>query len=406
MSKRLYKSNAGDLIIEQSQQIPSPYDTAYINGNLAPTGKYEVGEEKFILISNGKVYATRGQVEPGLEVELSESVLHSSEENPYVSSGLISIIRNSKKSSFIVFVLITLTVFFATRRFNPALEEKNHTQNLPETTKKRMRDSIDLLATKTLPSRDPRTQIPFAKAKYEIDTLNLRYLLEYTDILSISGQAKDAYSLLNQTLSWSDKKAKVYHGKGNVWQSIATIQQQRGLESGSSMDSSIFYYELACKTDSTDVDLFITLFNVNEYLKKYNEAIKIIEKVMKIQPANRTHYLFRGVAKFNLNDYKGAYEDLTPITDIRRLESSWYYYRGLTAAELGKYELSVRDLDTCEMLRYKTADLYYYRGKIKTHIKEMKYDGYLEVKKAMQMGYPVPQEEQDIVNKKLSERTL
>ena len=285
-------------------------------------------------------------------------------------------------------------------------DDKINTQDLPEATKTRMRDSIGFAETKLGSHNDPKLALPYSEARYKIDTLNVKYILEYVEMLTVCGQTQKAFSVINQTLKWSDKKAKIYESKGNVWQGIAALQLQRGLESKFALDSALAYYEKACQTDSSDVQLFITLSQTHQFLKKYDEAIKDINHAIKIQPNNRTHYLFRGVCKYGLNDFKGAYEDLTPITDIRRMEYTWYYYRALSASYINKFEESIKDFDTCEMLNYKAPELYYNRGVLKTNIKNLKYEGYVEIKKAEQMGYPVPKKEIEHVNKKLAEKSI
>lgn len=284
--------------------------------------------------------------------------------------------------------------------------DKINTQDLSEATKTRLRDSIIFAETKLGSHNDPKLTLPYSEAKYRIDTLNIKYLLEYVEILTVCGQTQKAFSLLNQSLKWSDKKAKIYESKGNVWQGVAALQLERGLETKFALDSAMAYYEKACQTDSSDVDLFITLCQSHEFLKNFDAAIKAINHAIKIQPSNRTHYLFRGVCKYKLNDFKGAYEDLTPITDIRRMDYTWYYYRALAAAEIDKLEEAIKDLDTCEMLKYKAPELYYYRGIIKTNIKRLKREGYLNIKKAEQLGYPVPKNEIEFVYKKLAETTI
>jgi hypothetical protein len=59
-SKRYsYQCYEGELIIEQKEDEPDADDKAFLNGRLAPTGKYKIGEKKFVFVSNGIVYAVR-----------------------------------------------------------------------------------------------------------------------------------------------------------------------------------------------------------------------------------------------------------------------------------------------------------------------------------------------------------
>jgi hypothetical protein len=58
-TKHSYIGTFGELIIEQKGELPASEDMAYINGNLAPTGKYQIGDKQFVLVSNGMIYAVR-----------------------------------------------------------------------------------------------------------------------------------------------------------------------------------------------------------------------------------------------------------------------------------------------------------------------------------------------------------
>ncbi len=55
-----YECNDGLLQIEQKKTFPSVDDTVFLNGKLAPSGKYQIGNKQFVFVSNGKIYATRG----------------------------------------------------------------------------------------------------------------------------------------------------------------------------------------------------------------------------------------------------------------------------------------------------------------------------------------------------------
>lgn len=59
-----YQGDYGTLTIEQKKEIPSSEDRAFLNGKLAATGKYQIGDKKFVMISNGYIYAVRGFSEP------------------------------------------------------------------------------------------------------------------------------------------------------------------------------------------------------------------------------------------------------------------------------------------------------------------------------------------------------
>ena len=58
--KHTYIGDFGELIIEQKKDIPGTEDIAFLNGTIAPTGKYQIGDKQFVLVSNGLIYAVRG----------------------------------------------------------------------------------------------------------------------------------------------------------------------------------------------------------------------------------------------------------------------------------------------------------------------------------------------------------
>jgi hypothetical protein len=59
LTKYTYKGDYGVLVIEQHNELPGSDDMAYLNGKLAPTGKYQIGEKQFVMVSNGLIYAVR-----------------------------------------------------------------------------------------------------------------------------------------------------------------------------------------------------------------------------------------------------------------------------------------------------------------------------------------------------------
>lgn len=57
--KHVYHCPEGELTIIQEEDEPDADDKAFLNGQPAPTGKYQIGEKKFVFVSNGVVYAVR-----------------------------------------------------------------------------------------------------------------------------------------------------------------------------------------------------------------------------------------------------------------------------------------------------------------------------------------------------------
>ncbi len=283
--------------------------------------------------------------------------------------------------------------------------KKINTQNLPETIKNRMRDSISLLISNLHLSGQKIDETSYHKAIYEIDTTNIKYLANYSGQLFMTGNSQKAFYLTYNALRWAEKRSKIYACLGSLWELEASSRMQKKIESKSAMDSSVYYREKACMSDSNDVELFVNLCITHIQLNRNQEGIKDIEHAIRLQPDNRTHYLFRGMCKYEIADYKGAYEDLRIISGLRRSGSEWYYYRALAASHINKILESKLDFDTCEMLNYKKPDLYYFRGIIKTNLGDFE-GGYSEIKKSFDMGYPVPEKLIKKINEELAKKSL
>lgn len=281
-----------------------------------------------------------------------------------------------------------------------------NTQNLLEDIKKRMRDSIDKLLVDSLVAKKKINELPYYYSMYHIDTLNTKYIIKYADHLGLAGQYQASFNLLDKTINYTSNSAKLYNCKGNVWQYIASAKMQNGQNYQTEMDSSVFYYERACQTDSNDVELFVTMCIMYDGLKRHEEGIKAIEHAIKLQPTNGDHILFRGICKVGLKDYKGAYEDLRTITGYRKSDASMYYNRAVAASFIKMIDVAKLDLDTCIMLEPSNPLFYYLRGVSETNIKSEKRNGWLDIKKAYDMGYPVPEKEYKIMLEKLSEKKI
>ena len=79
------------------------------------------------------------------------------------------------------------------------------------------------------------------------------------------------------------------------------------------------------------------------YFEDYVLSIQYFNQVIKSKPYLAEPYLFRAVAKLNLDDYVGAESDLTLCVDRNPFIVYAYLYRGVARQNLGHYEKAIED---------------------------------------------------------------
>ncbi|MDR0295845.1 MAG: tetratricopeptide repeat protein [Prevotellaceae bacterium] len=95
---------------------------------------------------------------------------------------------------------------------------------------------------------------------------------------------------------------------------------------------------------------------------KYPQAINVFNLLIKTDSTLYEAYLFRGIAKYNLNDFIGAQVDFSKAVQINPVYTPAYHYRAITHSRLGKYEEALKDLDEAMALRPGYPGLYYSRA--------------------------------------------
>jgi len=95
---------------------------------------------------------------------------------------------------------------------------------------------------------------------------------------------------------------------------------------------------------------------------KYPEAINVFNLLIKTDSALYEAYLFRGIAKYNLNDFIGAQSDFSKALHINPVYTPAYHYRSITHSRLAKYEEALKDLEEAMALRPGYPGLYYSRA--------------------------------------------
>jgi len=95
---------------------------------------------------------------------------------------------------------------------------------------------------------------------------------------------------------------------------------------------------------------------------KYAQAIEQFNILTRLDTTDHWTYFFRGIAKYNLGDLRGAQNDFNTSVRINPVFTSGYHYRAITYSRVGKYDEALEDLETAIKLRPGFSGLYYSRG--------------------------------------------
>lgn len=95
---------------------------------------------------------------------------------------------------------------------------------------------------------------------------------------------------------------------------------------------------------------------------KYAQAIENFNILAQLDTADYWNFFFRGIAKYNLGDLRGAKRDFDRSVRINPIFTSGYHYRGITDSRFGDYDSALADLEKAISLRPGNIGLYFSRG--------------------------------------------
>ena len=84
---------------------------------------------------------------------------------------------------------------------------------------------------------------------------------------------------------------------------------------------------------------------------KYAQAIEQFNILAKLDTTAHWTYLYRGIAKFNLGDLRGANKDFDRAIRLNPIFTNGYHYRAITKSRLGLYDTALDDLQMAIELR-------------------------------------------------------
>ena len=107
--------------------------------------------------------------------------------------------------------------------------------------------------------------------------------------------------------------------------------------------------------------------NFNEVLllvkdRKFEEAIKYLNQLIKDDGENFQYYHLKGTLHFNIDELSEAIKSFSSALDINKKDSNIYYLRGVSHLKSGKYTEAKKDFDEAIILKENFSEAYYGLG--------------------------------------------
>lgn len=111
-----------------------------------------------------------------------------------------------------------------------------------------------------------------------------------------------------------------------------------------------------------DKDMFMMRGRHSLAEGKYAQAIENFNVLSQLDTSDYWTFFFRGIAKYNLGDLRGAKTDFDRSVRLNPVFTNGYHYRGITESRFGNYEAALDDLQKAIDLRPGYVGLYFSRG--------------------------------------------
>lgn len=123
-------------------------------------------------------------------------------------------------------------------------------------------------------------------------------------------------------------------------------------------------FSLLCTDISAQYDKDEFMFRGRRLLAdgKYSQAIENFNILASLDTNDHWTFFYRGIAKYNLGDVRGARNDFNTTVRINPVFTSGYHYRAITQNRSGEYDKALEDLETAIALRPGFIGLYFTRG--------------------------------------------
>ena len=95
---------------------------------------------------------------------------------------------------------------------------------------------------------------------------------------------------------------------------------------------------------------------------RYADAVSNFNILAGLDTTDHWTFFYRGIAKYNLGDIRGARADFSTAVRLNPVFTSGYHYRAITESRSGNYDGALEDLEKAIKLRPGNSGLYFTRG--------------------------------------------
>ncbi len=137
-------------------------------------------------------------------------------------------------------------------------------------------------------------------------------------------------------------------------------------------ERALTHYGRAMDLSATEPEALVNHAVVNHVLARNQRALQDLEGALKLGE-NAWAYLYRGVIRERLGEFKRAMEDYGRALRLEPDMAEGYYRRGLLYAEMGEYDKAIQDQDRVLEIDQNHAGAYAARGAARTATGELQW---------------------------------
>jgi len=227
----------------------------------------------------------------------------------------------------------------------------------------------------------------YISRKKEYVTIFLTVLLCFYGVLTYQRNNvwKDPLTLWNDTVSKSPNKARPYLNRGLAYAAKGDIK------------NALSDYTMAIKINPWYIEAYNNRGILFASTKNYQGALSDFNKAIELKPDYALTYNNRGVLYSSLHEWNAAFTDFDMALKLKPVYVDALKNRGIAFLVNKKIDMAIQDFSSAIEIYPENGQLYFHRA-VALLTRGDKKSATGDLKHAMKLGYPIPQELAQILN--------